>query len=182
MKERWKDIKGYEGIYQVSDHGRIKALARTWDQPRGRGIQKHETMFLKINLAGRYPLIHLCKAGVIKNYLIHRLVLNAFVGESNLQCNHKNGIRHDNRLKNLEWVSQSENMKHAYKTGLEIHKVGEAWHSHILTESQVKRIKFISQHARPERGYWKKLAKALNVAPRTIRDIVNGATWKNVQA
>lgn len=111
-KEIWKDIKGYEGLYQVSNLGRVKSL-----NYKRQGIEKN----LKTNFNKQgYLYVDLYKCQKTKKFRIHQLVANAFIPklERLTQINHKNGIKTDNRVCNLEWVTPSENVKHAYKHGL----------------------------------------------------------------
>ena len=114
--EEWKDVKGYEGLYQVSNTGRIKALKKI-DQ-RGR-VRKERLMKPVINSCGR-PVVHVCKNGNRKTFFVHRLIAEAFIPnpEGKSEVNHINGIKDDNRVENLEWVTRSENMLHAERMGL----------------------------------------------------------------
>ena len=178
--EKWKDVKDYEGLYKVSNEGRIKQLERIVPTPNG-GHYVEKEKIKKLNFTGAYLMAALCKNGKVKKISVHRLVLNAFCGESDLQCNHKNGIKTDNRLDNLEWTTQSENMKHAYSTGLQIHPKGEDWHSAKLTEDQVREIKFVYKTTKPARGYITKVAKALKVDHHTISDIILEKTWTHIE-
>ena len=114
MKEAWRDIKGYEGLYQVSSLGRFKSLPRTTTKG---GILK-----IYINSRNKYGYVCLCKENIKKSLRTHRIVLETFSpikDMDQLQVNHINGIKTDNRLINLEWVTQSENMKHAFDNGLQ---------------------------------------------------------------
>lgn len=112
MEEIWKDIPGYEGYYQVSNTGKVKSLD---------GYYKRKyPIILKPSLHRGYYRVVLCVDQNRKSIHVHQLVMLAFTGEPNgLQINHINGIKTDNRLCNLEYVTQSENMKHAYRIGLE---------------------------------------------------------------
>lgn len=104
MAEQWRDVPGYEGLYQVSDMGRV----------RNRKRRRHLRPSVK---KSGYAQVTLSKDGVSAYYSIHRVVASAFLpnpGELP-QVNHKNGDKLDNRLANLEWCSASENQQHRHK-------------------------------------------------------------------
>lgn len=107
MKEIWKSIPGYEGFYEASDLGNIKSLERKYRRPGNRIIRER---ILKPNATKKgYYRVELYLLGR-KKFSVHRLVMLAFKGESNLQVDHINGIRDDNRLINLEYVTNRENI------------------------------------------------------------------------
>ena len=113
MKEIWKDVKGYEGLYQVSDLGRVNSLDHY--AQRGRGLGLYKSKIIKPTKSIRnYLRVRLSKNGEVKNSSIHRLVAEAFIPNPNkYHCiNHKNFNTHDNNVNNLEWCTQSENCNH----------------------------------------------------------------------
>lgn len=106
--EEWKDIKGYEGAYQVSNLGRVKSLNYN-------GTKK-EKILIGSKVGRGYKIVSLSKNGKIKNFLIHRLVYKAFVGNipQGLQVDHVSNNKTDNRLQNLQLLTPSENCKKKY--------------------------------------------------------------------
>ena len=108
MLEIWRDIKNYEGIYEVSNLGRIKSISRN-------GTIK-ENRILKPNKVMGYSQVGLQKYGTRKHKKIHRLVAEAFIPnpENKKEVNHKDGNKANNCVDNLEWVTTSENQLHSY--------------------------------------------------------------------
>lgn len=114
MQEIWKDIKGYEGLYQVSNLGRIKSLPRNTKNQYKNGIIKQNVIrgkgYYYVNLYNKNN----------KLFTIHKLVAETFIPNPNkLPCiNHIDGNKLNNRIDNLEWCSYSNNEIHAYKHNL----------------------------------------------------------------
>ena len=133
--EHWLPVVGYEGVYSISDLGRLRRVTRT------RGSRR--SLFMKgIRTKKGYLRAALRSNGQAKDVLIHNLVLKAFIGEApSLQCNHKNGIKTDNRLVNLEWVTGQENIGHAWRLGLMRPLRGEQHGTAKLTEADVVAIR-----------------------------------------
>ena len=105
-KETWKDIKGFEGFYKISNYGNVFSL--------------YSNIQLKKMITKGYYVVSLSKNNNIKKYKIHRLVAINFILNPNnrLYINHKNGDKLNNNVDNLEWVTASENTIHAYKNKL----------------------------------------------------------------
>lgn len=122
--EVWKDIAGYEGLYQVSNLGRVKSLERyvqNHTKKQYRPEQIKEPSERKSNGGGQgYLVLQLYKNNLVQNCYVHRLVAQAFIPnpDNKATVNHKNGNKHDNRSENLEWATYGENNVHALNTGL----------------------------------------------------------------
>ena len=103
LKEIWRDVVGYEGLYQVSNLGRVKSL--NYHRSGKEGIMKP---VLEDN---GYYSVNLYKNGKVKKFSLHRLVVETFLGKipNGLVVNHLNEIKSDNRLENLEICTQKEN-------------------------------------------------------------------------
>lgn len=115
MEEHWKTIGGYEGLYEVSDQGRIRSVDRYVINPKTgkRDFYRKGTIRRLEKAHDGYRRIALNKDGKVKRYFVHRLVLDAFHPNPNpekyTQVNHKNEVTDDNRLSNLEWCTQVYN-------------------------------------------------------------------------
>ncbi|PEI42608.1 HNH endonuclease [Bacillus pseudomycoides] len=120
FEELWKPISGYEGIYEVSSLGRVRSLDRVIVDYRG--IEKSVGgKILKPGVTNKgYYIVSLNSVDKRHTLTVHRLVANAFIPnlDNKPQVNHINGIKTDNRICNLEWLTNEENMKHAINNGL----------------------------------------------------------------
>ena len=119
MVEIWKDIKGYEGLYQVSNLGRVKSLS-IYRKNSVCEYYSKEKILKPLKDKGGYLNVRLWKNKKGKTIKIHRLVACNFLEntENKRDVNHINGIKTDNGVENLEWCTCSENIKHAFDTGL----------------------------------------------------------------
>lgn len=122
--EIWKPVVGYEGLYEVSDHGRVRSLDRSahiacrWGGTATRLI-RGRVMRATDNGRG-YLMVHLSTNGYRDPRLVHRLVAEAFVpvAEERQFVNHRDGDKTNNTASNLEWCTRAENMAHAHSNGL----------------------------------------------------------------
>lgn len=110
--EIWKDVKGYEGLYQVSNFGNVASL-----NYRCKG--KKHNLSQSIAKVG-YPVVVLCNGKSQIMHYVHRLVADAFLlnPDGKREVNHIDGNKKNNHVENLEWCTPSENMRHAHKIGL----------------------------------------------------------------
>lgn len=124
--EIWKDVKGYEGFYQVSNKGRVRSLERYIVDKNGhkrfvkeRFLKPYERDYKKGNMQNR-RYVALSKNGKNKNALLYRLMAEAFIPNPNNlpTVNHKDGNPLNDVLENLEWMSNEDNIKHAFNNGL----------------------------------------------------------------
>lgn len=122
MQEIWKDIPGYENIYQASSMGRIRTHLNKTTFTNRHGIRHWKTRIMKGRGNNKITgaRVSLWKNGEHKDWLVARLIAITFLGEDlqKLTVNHKNGNRLDNRLENLEWLSLGDNVRHAFDNGL----------------------------------------------------------------
>ena len=107
LNEVYKDIVGFEGIYQVSNFGNVK--------------NQHGKILKTYQINSGYLCLKLHATGKRSSHLVHRLVATAFLDNPKPEVNHIDGNKHNNTLTNLEWCTRSENTQHALKTGLMVY-------------------------------------------------------------
>lgn len=116
QSEIWKDVVGYEGLYQVSNLGNVRSLDRKKEQWNGYNFstRSYKGKNIKPQIKNNYFQVGLGKDGKIKWFMVHRLVANAFLkNQYNLPCvNHKDENKTNNKVDNLEWCTQSYNINY----------------------------------------------------------------------
>jgi hypothetical protein len=177
MIECWKPVLGYEDLYQVSDRGRVRRIAGGMGACLGRILRRRD------NGVG-YRFVTLYKEGKPRHRTVHSLVTEAFLGPrpDGLEVNHKNGVRRDNRLGNLEYVTRSENMRHAFdvlgrKAGGGGGPRGEDHYCAKLTEVIVKEIRRLHAEGGISRC---ELARRYGVSDVSIGLVLRRKTWAHV--
>ena len=172
--EIWKPIKGYEDTHDVSNLGRVR---RSLTAPI-RGSTKRGRI-LKGDAATGYIRVTLRSDAKSDRKLLHRLVANAFLdGMPRQHVNHKDGNKLNNRLDNLEYVTDQENVRHAWRMGLcKAHK-GSDHGGAKLTDADVNRIRRAAALGIPHAS----LATVFEVTETSVSYIVLGKTWRHLIA
>ncbi|MBM6637480.1 NUMOD4 domain-containing protein [Staphylococcus xylosus] len=172
--EYWTEVKGYEGLYQVSNLGNIKSVDRDINRSTGLMHLKGKPMSQYIGNRG-YPKVSLCAGGECKRHLVHRIVATAFLPNplNKAYVNHIDGNKQNSNLENLEWSTPTENSLHAHKHGLANVGRGEKQHSAKLTVDKVKYIRESSKTVR-------ELSLMFKVSKQAIRDVKMKRSWKHV--
>ncbi len=172
--EAWIPIPNYEGLYEASNLGKIRSV----DRVNSRGVFIHGRVLKGTSNGRGYLSLWLSKDGEKKRWLIHRLIAIAFIDnpEQKPEVNHKNGIRNDNRVENLEWVTGSENKLHSYRhlnrksSFCKLKGKPTTW-SRKLTDEQADAIRADSRTCR-------EIAKEYGVSAKTVSNIKRGKFYQ----
>ncbi len=174
MEETWAQIKGFEGIYEVSTLGQIRSLDRP-QRVRGNGISLQKGQTLKQWKQGSYMYCDLRKPGIKQKARVHVVVLETFVcprPNGMIAC-HNNGDPTDNRLCNLRWGTHDDNAKDKILHGT--HQYGESCPKSKLTEAQAIAILESTKTNR-------ETAKDFGICSATVSHIKTGRNWPHLQA
>lgn len=168
--EIWRDIRGYEGLYQVSNFGRVKSFH----------FGKEKLRKLVLNDKG-YLLVGLNKAGKTKKFGVHILVATAFLPnlENKPEVNHRDGNKQNNHVSNLEWVTERENVQHAFRIGLNRATKGSNHTNSKLLDDDVRYIREVCIPGDFKLGFGS-LAEMFGVCKATIRKVYLGKTYTDV--
>ena len=170
MNEIWKPVVDYEGWYEVSSFGRVRRTTPGKSTYSGRILANWSKY-------DGYLCIELRKNNKGRQFVVHRLVAEAFIGScpEGKEANHKDGNKHNNIPENLEYVTPSENQYHAYKLGLKRGLKGEANPAVKLTRSQIEQIRLLySIGLYSHRG----LAKTFGMSKSQIGRIIRLESWR----
>lgn len=158
------EIKGFEN-YTININGIVISYVRQTSKKIKRPLSRKG-----------YEVVMLYGKGKRRLYPIHRLVAEHFIPnpENKSQVNHIDGNKLNNNVKNLEWVTASENVKHSYDNGLT--PKGEKHHQSKLKEREVRQIKSLLDRGCSQM----KIARMFNISQCPISEIKRGVTWKNI--
>lgn len=173
----WKSIAGYEGVYEVSDAGEVRSVG---GERRGhKSTYAVGPRLLRAQVVGGYPMVRLYLwrgDGIVwESKTVHRLVAGAFIPNPLALpvVNHKDGNKQNNAVDNLEWMTHSQNIQHAFDTGLKSSKRGTAHALVKLTEAQVREIRVRLAAGEGQRI----ISLDYGVSRGTVRDIKVGKSW-----
>ena len=171
IKNSWRIIPGFPNYY-INKDGLIKNIS-----PNSKCTYKRKDKILSPVLQGGYLIVSLYLNSKKSRKPIHHLVATTFIGPRphKLVINHKDGNKLNNNVNNLEYISNSDNLKHAHKLGLYSYKKGIENPMSKLTEQQVKYILLLSNKISPS-----KISYMLNITKGCINDILSNRTWKHI--
>lgn len=169
-REQWRSVVGYEGWYEVSNHGRVRRMKSYRSTFVGR--------ILKLGINRGYLRVVLSRGGSIKGARVHQLVTAAFIGPcpDGKEVNHIDGDKTNNYVSNLEYLTPSENHRHAYRIGTHlptrVYGRKNPRNQRILTEEEV-----LSIRNRIGRETQKSIGESFGVCRSTISKIATGRSW-----
>lgn len=177
MAERWKPVVGYEGLYEVSDHGRVRGISRaiSW-QGTTRRIPGR---FMCPDSDHYYLRVTLSRHGKGRRFLVHCLVLEAFIGprpDGMQTCHYPDANPANCHLDNLRWASPKENGEDKVKHGNTVSFKGSSNPNAALVEADVRRLWNLHRRGFSQR----KIAAAIGTSQRTVWDIIHGRKWTHV--
>lgn len=180
MTEQWKEIEDFPN-YMISDKGRVWSKTRVIHHKDRTKIAKGKILKNALNSCG-YFVVVLCTDGKTKTQLIHRLIAEHFIDNSlNKKCvNHIDGNKTNNKLSNLEWVTYSENNKHAYSTKLKLPSKQKLGSKHINSKIDEEDVLEIRRKHKYESLGYKKLSDEYGISISQIARIVKYKSWKHV--
>lgn len=165
MQEIWVAVKGYEGLYKISNYGDIKSVRR--------GL-----VLTPVMISGGYYQVTLYNKGRRKNYRIHRIVAEHFIPnvDNKPEVNHIDGDKSNDSVPNLEWVSSRENIIHAFDTGLRVSH-GEHNNFHKLSNTDVLEVYDLAHS-----GLFKQseIGAMYNVHKDTVSAIKRKKNWRHL--
>jgi hypothetical protein len=179
VNEVWGDIPNYEGLYQVSNQGRVRSCDRVAPRKTNGDIHLKGAILKLGKCRNGYMRVGLSEFGERKSMAVHRLVALVFIGKpkEESQVNHIDGVKSNNCVSNLEYCTPSENTQHAYKTGLCNSSIGVNRQSSKLVDKDIPVIRQRLANGETQRS----IAKDYGVSGISILRIKNGRNWKHIK-
>lgn len=171
VNEIWKSVVGYEGLYEVSSFGVVRRSSCGGNGAWGSG----RVVAICVDSKG-YPMVGLWKNNKQKILRLHRILAHAFFGPSELEVNHKDGVRSNFDLRNLEYTTHQQNMSHAVRTGLFVNS-GESHYKTKLTDADVLEIR--RRYVKGVYGF-KRIAKDFGIGDPQVVKIIQRKSWKHI--
>lgn len=173
-----RDVKGYEGLYEITKDGIIFRKERITKKSNGYDLKLKRKQMKQSDLKG-YLSVGLIKNKVKKRVHVHRLVAETFIPnpDNKSQVNHINGIKTDNRVCNLEWTTPKENTQHAVKNKLRGDSKGMKNGMSKVNESDVKRMREMYKSGLSQI----QISKVFNLNKDTVWKIINRKLWDHVE-
>lgn len=174
--EEWRDIAGYEGLYQVSNLGRVRSLTR--DVFNGKVFFKKSGKLMRITVSkNRYCRVTLTKDAVQTQWYVHRLVATAFLpNPDNLpEVDHIDANPSNNQLCNLRWVTKAENMRHVFELGHHYDGTANLLKPEVVAKARATRHK--KQVVRSDGEIFESItsaARCLGVTPASVCNVLSG--------
>lgn len=169
--EEWRDVVGYEGWYSVSNLGRVCRVAP------GPSTTPGKILFPERVKKG-YFRVNLSRNGVVRRFMVHRLVVTAFLPSpppGHNSINHKDGTKTNNCVDNLEWTTPKKNTHHAKRLGLLVSVRGERHGHSKLSDAKVRRIRKLAG-----KYTLKELSKKMGVSEETVSRVIRRKSWVHV--
>lgn len=168
MEEEWRPVVGYEGFYEVSNIGRVRRVPGS--------VNTRTKPFLKLtpDKAG-YPLFTICTNGIKRSGKVHRVVAAAFIGKcpEGWAVNHKDGVKHNNVVDNLEYMTISDNVKHAFAAGF--NQRGERNGMAKMNDETVRKMRSMY----PALSY-RQISTVFGFSYNATRLAIQGKSWRHV--
>ena len=173
---QWKDIFGYEGLYRCNGIS-VMVMPRERKSKSGSFYTRKEKIMKFSHDKDGYLIFGMTKEGVMGNHKAHRVIWEYYNGKikEGLQINHKNGIKDDNRIENLELVTAKQNVHHKNHT---LNKMiyGESVHNSILKKEDIISMRKMFLDKKPT----KEIANYFGVSYGCVQSIKYGYSWKHV--
>ena len=165
--EQWKDVVGYEGLYRVSDLGRVLSL--NYNRSDNVKILKKE------HTKKGYLRVCFYKNKIRSKILVHRIIANNFIENNKIkkEVNHINGVKFDNRVENLEWCTSSENVKHSWNNNLTYALKGEI---HGMSKLKTNQVLEIRKSELPI----SKLSEIYKISKTHVHRVITKKTWNHI--